>query len=101
MDEKDRGQKPQPEQQPAGQLRHSQITLMTDMFTAHPEGGGEDWQALGVTTIVDGWLRQFFDTIKGEMPELPEDIDVFRAILFAGMDEMRRQLDARRVEQDL
>ena len=81
--------------------RRSQITLLTNMYEARPEGGGEGWQALGITTMVDGPLRQLFDIAKREMPELTEDIDVFRSHLFAGMDEMRKRIDARRVEKNL
>lgn len=87
--------------QPLPEWKHSQITLLSGLYDARAEEEGASWQALGITTMVDGWLREFFDTLKAEMPEMPEDMDVFRAILFAGMDEMRRQLDARRVEKDL
>lgn len=103
MDEKDRIENGVPGEGGSGgeKLRRSQITLLTNLYDARPEEGGEGWQALGITTMVDGSLRQFFDIAKREMPELTEDIDVFRSILFAGMDEMRRRIDARRVEKSL
>lgn len=86
---------------PPGGTWQDRVTLMTNMYEARMEDGGESWQALGVTTIVDGRLRQFFDIVKQEMREYPEDIDVFRAIFFAGLEEMRKQVDARRIEKNL
>lgn len=57
------------------------ITMMSDLFENSESGE----KVNGITIMIDGSLRKYFEIVKMKNPRLKSDFDVMREIIEQGM----------------
>ena len=64
------------------------ISIMTEMF--QNENTGEDVE--GITIMVDGILKQFFEIIKCQKSEYKDNVSIVQDALMKGLEEIRKTI---------